>query len=352
MKKTTKSLLITSVILFTAGLLLALSSFLYVKVRGIDPYGIERNIKTPENKTVYLPEILSTSPNANFNSGTSPVPFSKIDMTSFTGDVVIRSTEEPSYLALENANTQNIAIEIQGETLVIRDIRPVGFFGIFIDENGFSFHGLRQIFGPGNSANAGRTVTVYVNSETELSQINVTSSVGDITVDGISAQNLDTKASLGDITIQNCTVSEGKITAAGSFSQITIDENEAASINVSSRFGTIHANLTSPTTQSAIFDLWVGKIRIRTDLPTTFYKLNLGTAVGKVTRNQIGVGKSLNDVSTTAKRISSSMILGSIALDFNGENEADYQAPEPEPETSVPETDEPVTAEPETAETP
>ena len=46
MKKTTKSMLITSLILFAAGLILALSSALYVKISGIDPFLVEQKVKS------------------------------------------------------------------------------------------------------------------------------------------------------------------------------------------------------------------------------------------------------------------------------------------------------------------
>ena len=90
----------------------------------------------------------------------SETEFSKVDLTSFAGNIVIRPSDGETRLVLEHTNVNNISYSIIGETLVVKEVDPVGFFGIYIDEDGFSFKGLRQVFGPGNSANTGKTITL------------------------------------------------------------------------------------------------------------------------------------------------------------------------------------------------
>ena len=347
MKRTTKSLLLTALILFCAGVLLTLGSFLFVKIRGIDPYGLEKSLKTPEDKTVSLDEILEASPNANYNKGTSSVEFSKIEMTSFSGKVAVKPSEKNgTYLDLKHANTQNISYEIVGETLIIKDTKPVGLMGFFVDEGGFSYHGLRQIFGPGNTLESERTVTIYVDPEAEISEISVDSMVGNVLVDGVKVWNLKVAVSIGDAEVKNCTITDGKISVTGSFTDVQVADNHTASIVVSTKIGNIDALLSQPETTSSNFDVWMGTVRIKTTEPTAAYKMNCETVIGGVWRNGEKLGKKIQtDATAAARRVSSSAVFGSIYFDYalGREPEIPVIVPKTEPETTEPETAEPET---------
>ena len=351
MKKTTKSLLLTALILFSAGILLTLGSFIFVKIKGINPYGIEKSEKNPEDKTITLQEILEQSHNSNYVRGTSTVPYSKIDLTSFTGKVRILPAEGKTLLSLEKANLKNLSCEIVGETLTIKDLKAVGFMGFFVDEGGFSFHGLRQIFGPGNSAESDRVITLYLDPSIEVSQISVNSYVGSVLIDGISMWNLNVNSSVGDVTVQNCKITNGKITAEGSFSDLYLNGNNTVSIAASTKIGSINVHLTSPVTQSIIADAWLGNIAIKSDLATKTYKMNLEVYLfGSANQNGQKLGKTVQtDATSAARRVSATTFLGSIHFDYTGGNEDLFVEPVIEKPEEAPST-EPETGEAETAE--
>ena len=94
--------------------------------------------------------------------------------------------------------------------------------------------------------------------------------------------------------------------------------------------------------QSTILDLWCGSASVTTKLPTTYYKLNLSSTLGSVSRNGKSEGKKLNEPGNTASRISSSVLFGNASVSFEGENEENYvpktvfDPPQPETDESVP----------------
>ncbi len=344
MKKTTKSLLITALILLCAGLLLALSSALFTKVMGIDPYGVEQKAKVIETKSISLDDILSVSQESNFVKKLSTKEFSKIDVLSFAGNVVICSDPGETRIQLDHANTNNLSWEIVGETLMIKEEDPVGFLGFYIDENGFSFQGLRHIFGPGNSANSGKTVTVYLSSKIKLDQVNVHSTIGDVTVDGVFSENLSISASTGNVCVKNLQSENGKISIEGNVVDVLLENNAYSNCTVSTRIGSIKAGIPKGDNQSTVLDVWMGNVNLNTDLPTSYYKLSFSTMFGTITRNGQTAGKSLSDSSSTASRISSTIILGSASISYSGGDESSYVPPE-KPE-SVPESEEKPSQEP------
>lgn len=318
MKRSTKSFLLTALILFCAGILLTLGSFLFVKIRGINPYGVEDSLKTPESKTVTLDEIMKQSPNANFAKGTAASEFSKIEATSFSGKLVILPTDGKTYLDLKETDTQNLSCEVIGETLIIRDTKTVGQFGFFINENGFTFHGLRQIFGPGNFMESKRVVTIYVDRSASVSEISATSMVGDVTVDGVSVGNLKVMTNFGNVKVKNCTVTEGKINVEGSVSNVEVADNHSVYLSVSVKFGNIDAYLTTPETASSNLDVWLGNVRVRSAEPFSLIKLYCETKMGAVYLNGDQLGKAVQpstDLTNSVRRVSSSAIFGSIYFD-------------------------------------
>ncbi len=338
MKRTTKSLLLTALILFCVGVLLTLGSFLFVKIRGIDPYGIEKSLKTPEDKTVTLSDILANSPNSNFVKGTASVEFSSVELTSFSGKVVLKPTDGETRIELKQANMQNVSFEIVGETLTVKDTKPVGMMGFFVDDGGFSYHGLRQIFGPGNTLESNRVVTLYLNEETEVAKITLSSMVGDVEVDGIRAWQLLITVSVGDITAKNCTVSD-RFEITGSFSDVNVADNHTASIKAETKVGTIEALLSQPETTSVNFDVWLGSVNVKTTEPTASYKMNFDTIIGGIYNNGEKLGKNVQtDATKAAKRVSASAIFGTIHFDYAYGKEPEVILPETEPETTEPAT--------------
>lgn len=328
MKKTTKRLLITSLILFCAGLLLSLGSFLYVKIMGIDPYGVEKIEKKVESKSVSIDEILASSETSSYVLGVAGNKFTKVDLTSFTGKIILKATEEESYIELEKANTANLSLRVEGETLVVTEKDAVGIMGLYLDSKGFHFKGLRHILGPGNSANTKKIITVYVNSSTPLSQVNLKSVIGDIEIDGISTSEITASATIGNISVKNCTISDGKLAVTGFASSVSLENNKIPATTVATKFGSIHAEIPENKNQSLALEVWKGDIKIITESPTDHFKLTLSTNIGKIFRNGENQGKKLSDSSNTASRISISAVWSKIDLSYAKGDDSLYQPDE------------------------
>lgn len=341
MRKTTKSLLLASLLMLCAGILLTLGSFLFIKIADIDPYGVEQIPAHIEDKEVSLTEILSLSPNSNYVKKLSLSEFSKLDLLNFAGDLMICPTTEETHLSLKNTNTSNLSYEIIGDTLIVKEINPVGFFGLYVSGDGFTFKGLRQIFSSGIKANTGKSVTLYVNENTKLSQITVDSKIGDVLLDGIYTENATISCSNGNVTLQGLLCDTTKISVAGSLCDITANDCHFAILNCKTRLGSISAKIMDLPNQSLILDALCGKVNILTDAPTSNYKLTFTTMFGSITKNGETLGKELSLPTHTQSRISSTLIVGNVCINYSQGDESTYT-----PTVNEPETEETTTADP------
>jgi len=333
MRKTTKSLLITSLILFCTGILLALGSALFVKIKGIDPYGVVEKQKVIEDKKITLSELIENSPESNFAKKLSPKEFLRIDLSSFTGDVIIRSGDETG-IELKKANTANLTCSIIGETLTIAEQDEVGIMGVYINDEGFAFKGLRHIFGPGNSANLKKVVIVNIAKDFHVDQIDVNSKIGDITIDGVSATTLNVTAKNGNVELKNLPNVDGKITVKGDTTDVDMEDCFYNSCNISVKIGNVSADVLDLRAISTVLESWIGDVEIETDLPTTQYKLTLSSTFGSISRNGKILGKDCKESAENASRITATALLGSVSLDFEGGDESLYVPVDTEPVTN------------------
>ena len=332
MKKTTRSLLISALILFCSGLLLALCTSLYAKIAKIEVLDVEKKARTIETKTITIDDILALSPESNYVKQLSQTKFSRIDLTSFVGDVVLCVGGENTEVIFDKANTNNLSYAVVEDTLTVSEVDPVGFMGFYMDRGGVSFKGLRHMFSPGNATNSKKTITIKVPASLALTQVDVYSSIGDVTIDGISAFTINVESGNGTIDLKNLSNPESKISLKGNFSDIKMKKNLYTNCAVSSRFGTIETHLLENSNASTILDLWCGDIDVETDLPTTSYKLSLATSFGAISRNNKEVGKKLNSDGDGAARISSGIFWGDFNLHFTGGKDENYAPPQPAPE--------------------
>lgn len=329
MKKTTHSLLVTSLILFCAGLLLTIVTSMYAKVKKIEVFDVEKKERTIVNTTLSIDQILDKSPDANFVKHLSPTKYSRLDLTSYSGKIVICPGEEDTQVVLEEANAANLELAVIGDALTVREVDPVGYLGFYIDKGGVSFKGLRHIFNPGNAINSDKIVTLKIPQSVALSQIDVFSSIGDITLDGVNANFINVHSVKGTIDVKNLTNATSKITINGNFTDVEMDNNLYSSCAISSRFGDIKTHVLENSNGSTILDLWIGDINVKTDTPTSLYKLSIATTYGQVIRNSENVGKTLNNDGFSAARISSSIFKGNFNLEFTGGDESSYVPPQP-----------------------
>lgn len=340
MRKTTKSLLLTSLFLFCAGVILTLGSFIFVKITNVDPYGVEHNPKLIEDKDVSLSEILSLSPSSNYVKKLSLTEFTKLDILNFIGEVNICTTTEETYLSLKNVDVNNLAYEIIGDTLSVKEIDPVGFFGLYFSVDGFSFKGLRQIFGSGITTNSGKVITLYLNENTRLHQITADSKNGNVNLNGVYAESIQITDTNGNISLQSLTCETSKITLTGDRCSVFVTDSQFSILNTSIKFGGITAKLLDGSVQSIVLDTLCGSVDVLTDAPTAHYKLTLSTMVGSIKKNGESLGKEWSASTHTQSRISSTVIVGNITLDYIGGDEAAYVPAVSEPEAEETETTE------------
>ena len=327
MKKTTRSLLITALILFCTGLLLSLSASLYAIITHQKIFDVEKKDKNIESITVGIDDILSHSPNSNFVKKLSDSHFTQIDVTSFAGNVKICTGAEKTELILKKANTSNLNYEIVGGTLKIEEVDPVGFCGIYIGKDGLTFKGLRHIFSPGNAINSRKTIILNLAKDTPLAELNISSYMGNVICEKISAEKIDIHSTIGDIRLKDLANESAKITISGSLTDIDLENNAYSSCSVNTKFGDIDVDLKDQVGQSTILDLWCGDVDMETALPTTYYKLSISTTLGSIERNDKHCGKKLSDSGSTASRISSGILMGDFSLSFKGKDESKFIPP-------------------------
>ena len=336
MKKTTCSLLISALILFCTGLLVAIGTTLYAKIAKIEVYDIKEKARTIENISISIDEILSHSPESNYVKQVTQTKFNRIDLSSYVGDVILTTDEGEPTLVLDEANTNNLTYSVVGDTLVVSEVDPVGFMGFYMDKGGISFKGLRHTFHPGNAINSEKTITIKLPATFPLTQVDIFSAIGDVTVDGIAASSINVKANCGTVSVKNLTNPDGKISVEGNFTDVEMEKNFYTNCVISTHFGNIKTSLLENTNASTILDLWCGKTDVKTAPPTTHYKLSLVTSIGSISRNGKEIGKKLNSDGSGAARISSSIFLG----DFNLRSELGEKEPlEPELAPSDPTND-------------
>ncbi len=338
MKKTTKSMLVSALILFLFGVVLALSAALFVKIRGIDAYGMKHPDQATENKDVTLGELLELSENSNYVKKLTDKEFVKISLQIFSGDVILQSGNETS-LDFTNADTSNLTYEIIGETLTVSEINPVGFMGVYIDQEGYSFKGLRQIFGGGNTINTQKTVVLTIDSKVKLENVQIQCGIGAVTVDGINSSNFDIRSQSGDITVKNLENSDSKLSINGNTSNVLLSNSIYSACSISTKLGAISVKIPSELCKSTVVSTWVGNVDITSDVPTSAFKLTLDSTIGSVYKNGEKLGKSVKDSSQLPNRITAETIAGKISLSFSGDNESDFVAVDKPVETETAENE-------------
>lgn len=337
MKKTTISLLTTALILFCSGILLATFASLHAKISKIEVFDVETKESKIETLSLSIDDVLKNSPESNYVKKQSSTKYTRIDLTSFVGDVIICTGGQETEIVLEETNTNNLECFVEGDALTIREVDPVGFMGFYVDDSGVTFRGLRHTFHPGNAVNSDKIITVKIPDGLTLNQIDVFATIGNITIDGISADTVNAESGKGLISIKNLKNSESKISVKGNFTNIEMEENQYSNCAISTRFGKINASLLEDAKASTILDLWYGSINVETLLPTSEYKLSITTGNGVVKRNSETIGDTLNHDGTSPARISSSIVIGDFNLIYSGEK-ADNFVPSfevPEPSDTV-----------------
>ncbi len=314
MKKTTRSLLLTALILFCAGLLLSLVFSLIAKTSDIKVFDFNKKASTIETVSVSIDDVLAISPDSNYMKKLSKKAFSRIDISSYAGDVVLRKESEKSGLHFDKTNTNNISYSIIGDTLTIKETDPVGLLGLYISDDGFSFRGLRHIFSSGNRINASKTVTVFIPEDTVLDEIEIISSVGNVELDGVSAPEVNITSSFGKVLIKNTKDENGKFNIKGNFTDVSLENCLYTNCSVTTKFGEINAKMPLHKEQSTILDVWCGDVIVKTELPVGDYKLSLSTTIGEISHNNKSIGKKMNEAGKTASRISSNIIFGKFEL--------------------------------------
>ena len=324
MKKTTISLLTTALILFCTGILLALFASLHAKISKIEVFDVETKESKIETLSLTIDDVLKKSPDANYVKQQSSTKYTRIDLTSFVGDIIICNGGQETEILLDEANTNNLEYFVEGDALTIREVDPVGFMGFYVDDSGISFRGLRHTFHPGNAVNSDKVITVKIPEGLVLNQIDVFTTIGNITIDGISAGTINAESGKGLISIKNLKNAESKVAVKGNFSSVEMEENLYSNCSISTHFGSIKASLVEDANASTILDLWYGSIDVETLLPTSQYKISITTGNGVIKHNSKTIGETLNHDGTSAARISSSIVIGDFNLIYSGEKEDSF----------------------------
>ncbi|MBE6591777.1 MAG: hypothetical protein E7646_07025 [Ruminococcaceae bacterium] len=282
MKRTTISMLITSLILFCTGLLLTVGTLIYTTAAGVDIYPGQ------SNDNANIRDFTKTFEDLGFD-GTEAIK--KINVNSLVGSVEIASTDQDSRIVFKGTDLNNTECKFEQNTITVRDINPVGFAGFEISEKGFSFNGLRQLFKGSSGASNSRVITVYINPNDFKGIINVSSVYGHVKAEGISCSECYIECSAGNVSVTK-SIFNSILNIQGSTGNVYLRENSYLQSTVNVTVGNVYALVEDQKTN---LQTTVGSIFILTELDKTQYQVRLSNTMGKI--RPFDMDNSKNEVS-------------------------------------------------------
>ena len=269
MKKTTISMLITALILFCSGLLLTLGTLIYTTAASVDIYpGQSMEPSNFRDFTKSFADLGYTREN----------PVKRIEISTLVGDVQVIPTNGESKAEFKDADINNITCKMEGSTLVVRENNAVGFMGVQVSNQGFSFNGLRQIFHSAGNASPSHKLILHLNPLEFNGVLTIKNAVGTISVQNIACAEMSVSADYGKIFLADCNLVT-TLDANGNMAELVLRNNTCQQLNANVTLGNIYALVNE---NKVNLKASMGNITVLTQKDQSNYQLRLFNTIGSI----------------------------------------------------------------------
>ncbi len=217
MKRSTKSSLISALILFTLGVLLTTVSYVVALCNKIDIYNDEKNAYDFVTRQYQLTDALlasGASENAEIN---------ELSLQLQGANVQVQKTDGVTTIELHNVNQENYSFQFSAGTLSISEKNSVNIFGFNVGHSEISFGGLRHLFHDASTRPLPEII-IHLNANDNFSCLRSEITCGSFTaVDIPDDIALHTSLTVGEIFIQNCQGEQCALNLTANVGKIEID---------------------------------------------------------------------------------------------------------------------------------
>lgn len=272
MKKTTKSMLTTALILVAAGLILTVGSFIFCIAGGVDIYGDAERKFDFRTFSLDMPALRA-------ETGAAQKTISGISISAQVGDIEVRPTDGETHFEFYNVDRENLHCSYDTGVLTIAEENEVTYFGLSVNNEGFSFRGLRYLFSANNFSGA-RRIVLFWNQSEAMPPLYVKTVVGNLKINGIRCSaNLTAEVTTGGIVVNNCSSPSGTLRANTSVGTVSVRQNEFALTSLYTTCGSLHAGVLG---QKTVLESVLGSATVELLLPEDQYNIRCTTSLGYV----------------------------------------------------------------------
>lgn len=245
MKKSTKSLLLTALIMFCVGVLLTTVCFCVAYSTKVDVFQENEREFNVGSVSYSLEEMLDLSD--AFSADT----LQHLSLQMQAADLVFCGTDGETHIEFYNVDQNNLHFSFSAGTLNISEEKEMNRFGFQVKDGEVSFDGLRHLFHRPSTTPTPRVI-VYWNPANELSTVRLNATVGSVTVEELPKNaSLFSALTYGNISASNLNAPDGAVelrTTVGALSLTDSSFSTAAlhtsvgSVSVSAGGGALDAS--------------------------------------------------------------------------------------------------------------
>lgn len=196
MKKNVISTLIASLVIFLLGIIICSTALIYATATDVKLFS-NQELSPAESYKIEIKNI--------DKDGTSAL--STIDIRAEKADINILPTDGNSYIFFENPDASKTSAFIENGTLKITDTVPFYIMGLSFENGKMKFAGFRNVFTQGLYSGGEKSITVYLNNADVIKNIKITLSIGNVSVAGISVEELNVTSSFGNAVLSQVDIS-------------------------------------------------------------------------------------------------------------------------------------------------
>ncbi len=214
----------------------------------------------------------------------------EIDVTIKAADIHIKEGKSFSV----ESNLKNLKIEEKNGHLTIKDTTKLNF----------SFF---------STKNTDSVLTLYIPEKTVLNKIKLTTGAGKLTVDNLSAENINFELGAGAVRIDNLVATKSADIEGGA-GQITISDGAIKNMNLKMGIGQL--NLTSDLSGNCRLNSGVGKVNVTLLGDKDDYMLNTQKGLGNISIDGKDISDNNNNIGNGTNKIKIQGGIGAINVNF------------------------------------
>ena len=272
MNKKTKRFLVSALIIFAVGSLIALGSYIFAVASDLDIYGNSERTYDFDSFTLTLDELKSQT-----NTGDQDIV--QLQINTQAANVRVLRTDGVSQIEFHRMDRNNLILDFNAGILSVTEPNSVNYYGLTVENGSFSFHGLRHLFHQAGFQ-TGHQIVVLLNPNDTLSALHLNSTAGNVLVDGVDiAADLTIASTAGNIKVLNSNSPGADLVVRLSAGKIDYRDStfSIAALNVTA--GQIEAERFGGSLSA---EAVAGRIRVCADKDLESYSIRAVTSLGNV----------------------------------------------------------------------